>query len=108
MSMRISGLRWPSAVARRHGESHLVAVSAHAQVIPGELGQLPRAQPWRLPRRLPHPGRAAARWQSVTLVGRIASGMLALAMLYRVALALHGWPALDSDEAITGLVARHI
>ncbi|HEX8037418.1 MAG TPA: hypothetical protein VF510_26415 [Ktedonobacterales bacterium] len=30
------------------------------------------------------------------------------AAVYRLALLLHGWPGLDSDEAIVGLMARHI
>lgn len=33
---------------------------------------------------------------------------LAFAALYRLALLLRGWPGLDSDEAIIGLMARHI
>ncbi len=34
--------------------------------------------------------------------------LLAVAILLRLSLVLSGWPALDSDEAITGLVTRHI
>ncbi|MGZ3666042.1 MAG: ArnT family glycosyltransferase [Ktedonobacterales bacterium] len=34
--------------------------------------------------------------------------MLAFAAVYRLALSLRGWPGLDSDEAIVGLMARHI
>ncbi|MGZ3602959.1 MAG: DUF423 domain-containing protein, partial [Ktedonobacterales bacterium] len=34
--------------------------------------------------------------------------MLAFAAVYRLALSLRGWPGLDSDEAIIGLMARHI
>lgn len=34
--------------------------------------------------------------------------VLAFAAVYRLALLLRGWPALDSDEAIVGLMARHI
>lgn len=108
MSMRISGVRWPRAVPRSLRAPRLLAVLGHAQVIPRELGQLPRAQPWRLAARLPRPRQAATRWQTLSLPQRIAGGLLVLAIAYRVALALRGWPALDSDEAITGLVARHI
>jgi hypothetical protein len=35
-------------------------------------------------------------------------GVLALALVLRMVLLLRGWPALDSDEAIIGLMARHI
>ena len=40
--------------------------------------------------------------------GRVALGLLALAAIYRLALLARGWPALDSDEAVIGLMARHI
>lgn len=40
--------------------------------------------------------------------GRVALFLLALAAIYRLALLLRGWPALDSDEAVIGLMARHI
>ena len=39
---------------------------------------------------------------------RLALIVLAVAALYRLILILRGWPALDSDEAIIGLMARHI
>jgi hypothetical protein len=42
------------------------------------------------------------------LAHRIALVLLVLAALYRLTLVLHGWPSLDSDEAIVGLMARHI
>lgn len=38
----------------------------------------------------------------------VAVVLLAFAALYRIALLLRGWPGLDSDEAIVGLMARHI
>lgn len=34
--------------------------------------------------------------------------VLVCAAVYRIALLLRGWPGLDSDEAIVGLMARHI
>src|SRR5512146_3173050 len=40
--------------------------------------------------------------------GRVALLLLALAAIYRLWLLLRGWPALDSDEAVIGLMARHI
>ena len=40
--------------------------------------------------------------------GRVALLLLALAGIYRLALLARGWPALDSDEAVIGLMARHI
>jgi 4-amino-4-deoxy-L-arabinose transferase-like glycosyltransferase len=40
--------------------------------------------------------------------GRVALLLLALAALYRLVLLARGWPALDSDEAVIGLMARHI
>src|SRR5260370_15970179 len=106
MSMRISGVRWPRAVPRSLRAPRLLAVLGHAQVIPRELGQLPRTQPWRLAARLPRPRQAATRWPTVSLPQRIASGLLVLAIVYHLALALRGWPGLDTDEAIPGLVAR--
>jgi hypothetical protein len=39
---------------------------------------------------------------------RVALAVLAFAAVYRLALLLRGWPGLDSDEAIVGLMARHI
>ncbi|HEX6543206.1 MAG TPA: hypothetical protein VF040_15730 [Ktedonobacterales bacterium] len=40
--------------------------------------------------------------------GRGALLLLALAVIYRLVLLARGWPALDSDEAVIGLMARHI
>lgn len=40
--------------------------------------------------------------------GRVAALLVALAAIYRLALLARGWPALDSDEAVIGLMARHI
>ncbi len=40
--------------------------------------------------------------------GRVALLLLALAAIYRLILLARGWPALDSDEAVIGLMARHI
>lgn len=40
--------------------------------------------------------------------GRLALVLLALATLYRLLLLARGWPALDSDAAVIGLMARHI
>jgi len=40
--------------------------------------------------------------------GRVALLLLALASIYRLVLLARGWPALDSDEAVIGLMARHI
>ena len=40
--------------------------------------------------------------------GRVALLLLALAAIYRLVLLARGWPALDSDEAVIGLMARHI
>src|SRR5258707_4656080 len=108
MSMRISGVRWWRAVPRSLRAPRLLAVLGHAQVIPRELGQLPRAQPWRLTAHLPRPRQAATRWQTLSLPQRIAGGLLVLAIVYRVPLAVRGSPALDSGEDITGLVSRRI
>ncbi|HUY79362.1 MAG TPA: hypothetical protein VMV29_21510 [Ktedonobacterales bacterium] len=38
----------------------------------------------------------------------IALGLLIVAFGYRLYLIAHGWPQLDSDEAVIGLMARHI
>ncbi|HEU5441867.1 MAG TPA: hypothetical protein VFU88_21485, partial [Ktedonobacterales bacterium] len=43
-----------------------------------------------------------------TLAGRAVLAMLLLATLLRGALLLRGWPSLDSDEAVVGLMARHV
>ncbi|MBF6591450.1 MAG: hypothetical protein IVW57_13110, partial [Ktedonobacterales bacterium] len=51
--------------------------------------------------------RAFARVRALT-VGQAALALLTLAALYRLTLVLRGWPTLDSDEAIIGLMARHI
>lgn len=40
--------------------------------------------------------------------GRVAVLLLVIATVYRLVLIARGWPALDSDEGITGLMARHI
>ncbi|HEY1387941.1 MAG TPA: hypothetical protein VGF38_05295 [Ktedonobacterales bacterium] len=40
--------------------------------------------------------------------GRGALLLVALAAIYRLVLLARGWPALDSDEAVIGLMARHI
>lgn len=48
------------------------------------------------------------RFTRLDLADRIAIILLALASLFRLILILRGWPALDSDEAIIGLMARHI
>ncbi|HEV8191179.1 MAG TPA: hypothetical protein VGP82_06805, partial [Ktedonobacterales bacterium] len=42
------------------------------------------------------------------VAARVALVLLVAATVCRVALILRGWPALDSDEAIIGLMARHI
>jgi hypothetical protein len=49
-----------------------------------------------------------ARWRALSLATRAALTLLSIATVYRLALILHGWPTLDSDEAIIGLMARHI
>ncbi len=67
--------------------------------------------PERLPRAPEQPsqnavsGRSTAR-QRVAL--RWVVGALSVATAFRLGLMLRGWPALDSDEAIIGLMARHI
>jgi hypothetical protein len=38
----------------------------------------------------------------------IAAGLTALAFLLRLGLIVQGWPATNSDEGVTGLMARHI
>lgn len=48
------------------------------------------------------PARTHIRWDAVAVV------LLALGAILRLWLAMRGWPQLDSDEAIIGLMARHI
>jgi 4-amino-4-deoxy-L-arabinose transferase-like glycosyltransferase len=50
----------------------------------------------------------ASRFTRLDIADRIAVLLLVLAALYRFFLILRGWPALDSDEAIIGLMARQI
>lgn len=52
--------------------------------------------------------RLAGAWARLRLDERIALALLALAALFRVALVALGWPHLNSDEAVVGLMARHI
>jgi 4-amino-4-deoxy-L-arabinose transferase-like glycosyltransferase len=58
------------------------------------------------------PGKQASGLLRATLCGltpgRVALLLLALAAIYRFVLLARGWPALDSDEAVIGLMARHI
>src|SRR5579872_3776965 len=72
-----------------------------------EVGITPvRRAPAGVLRRLGAAG--SRRFTRLDLADRIAVVLLALAALYRLFLILRGWPALDSDEAIIGLMARHI
>jgi 4-amino-4-deoxy-L-arabinose transferase-like glycosyltransferase len=41
-------------------------------------------------------------------IDRLAITLLGLAAAFRLALVLMGWPATDSDEAVIGLMARHV
>ena len=52
--------------------------------------------------------RLASVWGRLRLDERVALALLALAALFRVALVALGWPHLNSDEAVVGLMARHI
>ncbi len=57
----------------------------------------------------PHGGASTAGdGPSRQRIHRVALVVLAFAAIYRLALLLRGWPGLDSDEAIVGLMARHI
>src|SRR5262245_36211469 len=51
---------------------------------------------------------ALAAKPRLDLATRVALALLVVAAVYRVVLVVRGWPALDSDEAIIGLMARHI
>ncbi|MEO7000588.1 MAG: hypothetical protein ABI068_02130, partial [Ktedonobacterales bacterium] len=42
------------------------------------------------------------------LASRVALGLFVVAALYRLYLIARGWPLVDSDEAIVGLMGRHI
>ncbi len=50
----------------------------------------------------------AASIRTALRTHRVALALLGVAAIYRLALLLRGWPALNSDEAIIGLMARHI
>ncbi len=67
------------------------------------------------PRDVAHPlhGVAPAGWRRmprrlVSRLDRSAVALIALGFVLRLLLVLRGWPRLDSDEAIVGLMARHI
>jgi len=66
----------------------------------------PRRAPANPLRRLGAAG--VRRFTRLDRADRIAAVLLTLAALYRLFLILRGWPALDSDEAIIGLMGRHI
>lgn len=61
---------------------------------------------------VPSPARRTprgARFAGLPLApGTVAAGLVALGVALRLWLIARGWPALDSDEAIMGLMARHI
>ncbi|MGZ3681908.1 MAG: hypothetical protein ACXVDI_25395, partial [Ktedonobacterales bacterium] len=59
-------------------------------------------------RRTQHSASYVREGRSVNRLYRLALAVLAFAAVYRLALSLRGWPGLDSDEAIIGLMARHI
>lgn len=84
-------------------------LSPPARPLPGRRALAPRAPgATRLPTWL---GRwaGAPAWASPARIEGAQVGMvLALALLWRLWLILHGWPALDSDEGSVGLMARHI
>jgi hypothetical protein len=67
-----------------------------------ESPQLPTARGEQSGRRL-----LRATMRALT-PGRLALLLLMLAAIYRLILLARGWPALDSDEAVIGLMARHI
>lgn len=58
--------------------------------------------------RTPHSASYVRGGRSVNRLYRLVLAVLAFAAVYRLALLLRGWPGLDSDEAIVGLMARHI
>lgn len=58
-------------------------------------------------------GRRARVWGAASLrrarrADWVALGALLVAFIYRLTLIARGWPQLDSDEAVIGLMARHI
>ncbi|HKS70164.1 MAG TPA: glycosyltransferase family 39 protein, partial [Ktedonobacterales bacterium] len=85
----------------------------HAEAAPAETTppgtRAPRMTlaPWR---QWAREGLAAAfaRRDARVLACQAVFALLALAALLRLALILRGWPSLDSDEAVVGLMARHI
>lgn len=52
--------------------------------------------------------RLASAWRRLRLDERVALLLLILAALFRALLIVLGWPHLNSDEAVVGLMARHI
>ena len=90
---------------RGHAEAE--AEAAPTKMPPGDRAPRMTLAPWRQRARR---GLAAAfvRRDARTLAWRAVLALLALAALLRLALILRGWPSLDSDEAVVGLMARHI
>ncbi len=65
------------------------------------------------PTAAPSLARRAAAWvlasaRRMRRADWIAVGLLIVAVVYRLYLIARGWPQLDSDEAVIGLMARHI
>ena len=85
---------------------HGQAEAAPAGAPRGETAQRVSLSPrHRARRRL---AAAFARRGARTLARRTVLALLTLAALLRLTLILRGWPSLDSDEAVVGLMARHI
>ena len=101
------------ALSRRSRQrvQELLGGRAHAlRPIPQHATRAPDSETTRPSVGLVTDSRASkhANRQSVPGAHWGAMVLLAFAALYRIALLLRGWPGLDSDEAIVGLMARHI
>ena len=105
MHIRAGAIRtWQSTLARR---TRIFALS-RAEALPDrpKAGQDATGAALAEPRHARLTSTLAGAFASPA--NRLAAILLAVAALYRLLLIVRGWPALDSDEAIIGLMARHI
>jgi hypothetical protein len=84
-------------------------VSPAARQLPGRRMVSPRnLGTTQLPSRLGRVAGSSAFATAARIDGAQVGVVLALALIWRLWLSLHGWPAMDSDEGTVALMARHI
>ncbi len=98
-----SVLRWASTEVRAHLPAAPTRTGG-ARILSKRVERLPIT----LTPGHKHAGRLHSRWRALSPASKAAVLLLALATLFRLALILRGWPQADSDEAVVGLMARHV